>query len=102
MRTSHRPVEWVSPPGSAVQSRYRAGSFMPVMRPGERTTTWWHVERVYVRADFDDTDQVGKLLDWAASHAKAAGRFALYRERYASGVILIDLLAGEDPSPPEQ
>ena len=71
---------------------------MEVKRPGERTRSWWLVERAYARADFD-ADEVGRLYDWAVKHCGPAGRFALYVEQLAHDTIRVDLFAGEDPRP---
>jgi hypothetical protein len=105
MRTSHRPAGWFALPGTYdVASRYRADFFARVTDPvavrGKKLeTTYWHIECVYIDGD----EPVDAVMDWCDEHAGDDALFALYAETRAGRgrdeVILVDLLAGEDPTP---
>jgi hypothetical protein len=110
VRISQVPVAWSELPGSAVPARYRADFFAEVTQPmgtweepgmwevRRHSQTWWLVEQAYSAADAD----LAQLLVWADFHAGTEGRYALYLEcKLAGDDVMVELLAGEDPTSPD-
>jgi hypothetical protein len=105
MRISHAPSGWTRLPSAEVMAgRYRVDFFSPVNEPvparGQLPdVTWWQIERVYIDGDAAVTD----VLDWCEEHSGADAAFALYSETRVGScgeeTILVELLAGEDPTP---
>lgn len=95
----------VSPAHRAnASARYRVDFFAQVKRSGagfrsEPTVTWWLVDRVYV-----EDAQAPQVLEWAQAEAGEDGMFAVYVEqrvvREDGELLVIGLIAGEDPIPP--
>ncbi len=87
-------------PGYTVPARYRADFFAEVAQPkgfSDAPPTWWLVEKTYFGADVE----LEEILDWADSNAGPDGTYALYVEfKLAEGDVMVDLLAGEDPTAP--
>ncbi|MBA2769606.1 MAG: hypothetical protein H0U35_10850 [Sporichthyaceae bacterium] len=82
-------------------ARYRVDFFAEVARSGASPKgatgpTWWLVERAYI----DDAD-IDEVLSWAYRQAGREARFALYLEQHLEredgDVVMVTLLAGEDP-----
>jgi hypothetical protein len=105
MRISHAPSGWTRLPSAEVMAGgYRVDFFSPVNEPvparGQLPdVTWWQIERVYIDGDAAVTD----VLDWCEEHSGADATFALYSETRVGScgeeTILVELLAGEDPTP---
>lgn len=82
-------------------ARYRVDFFAEVERSGasprgETGPTWWLVERAYI----DDAD-IDEVLSWAYRQAGSEARFALYLEQHLEReegeVVVVTLLAGQNP-----
>jgi hypothetical protein len=85
-------------------ARYRVDFFAEVKRSGAGfrsapEATWWLVDRVYV-----EDAQAPEVLAWAQMEAGEDGLFAVYVEqrvvREDGELLVIGLIAGEDPIPP--